>query len=557
MKGMGEMMEGMHAPPPKDLYPSLISLPELTSETRDEIAKQAAERMRSGAELWSAGLEQLTEASGNEDYAAMQEALAQIREGVERFESGLAARRALAEGKAPRSEALHWFKQEMNLLSPTGEETGFRLWGMTPFHTTVMAGLVLFAVVMIGMYYFKMQRASRLLRDLTGGAPKVAAVAGTPVVSPAGGPPVALESSPTGWARAPGKKWSGKLRVGHVFQETADVKTFRLMNPLGGVLPFTYLPGQFLTVMVPIDGQPVKRGYTIASSPTQHDYVEITVKHKEGGEVSGYLHSHVHEGDLLEFSGPSGAFTFTGRECKCILLIGGGVGITPLMSVLRFLTDRSWSGDIYLLYGCRKPEDIIFREELDYLQRRHPNVHVVVTISQPEGTDWQGAAGRISKELISQSVPDLASRYVHICGPVPLMEGVKKTLIELGVPKERVKTEAFGTALGKPEPSKPQAAPPAGSEEEAARVRLPTVSFSQSDKSAPLPPDKPILDVADEIGVEIDNSCRSGICGLCKVKLISGEVTMELEDSLTPEDKAANVILACQAKSTGNVVVEA
>jgi ferredoxin-NADP reductase len=284
--------------------------------------------------------------------------------------------------------------------------------------------------------------------------------------------------------------------------------------------------------------------------------VEITVKHKEGGEVSGFLHTGVREGDLLELSAPSGSFTFTGRECKCILLIGGGVGITPLMSVLRYLTDRSWPGDIFLLYSCRTPQDIIFREELEYLQRRHPNLHVVIAISRPEGTDWKGPTGRITKDLISQSVPDLASRYVHICGPVPLMEAVKKMLVELGVPKERVKTEAFGPALGKPEPTV-QAAAPVGVEEKAARVALPTVTFSRSDKSAPLPPDKPILDVADEIGVEIDNSCREGTCGTCRVKLISGSVTMAVEDGLEPGDKENNIILACQAKATGNVEVEA
>ena len=531
------------------LYPSLMNLPELTPEQRHEIETQAGEQMRSGAAVWSAGLELLTQATENEDFSAMQEALAQVREGVERFDSGLAAQHALAEGQAPRRVALQWFKQEMSLLPPAGEETGFQLWGMSLFHTAIMAGLVIFAAVVIWLYFFRMRRASLLLHDLTGAGP----AAGTaPASALAGVAPAAL-SSPTGSAQPPTKKWSGKLRVGHIFQETPDVKTFRLMNPLGGALPFTYLPGQFITVSVLTDGKPVKRSYTIASSPTQHDYVEITVKHKEDGEISGFLHNRVREGDLLEFSGPSGTFTFTGRECKCILLIGGGVGITPLMSVLRFLTDRSWRGDIYLLYACRKPEDLIFREELDYLQRRHPNVHVVVTISKPEGTQWKGATGRITKDFITQSGPDLSSPYVHICGPVPLMESVKKILAELGVPKERVKTEAFGPALGKPEPTEP----PAGEEEKAAQVALPAVSFTLSDKSAPLPPDKPVLDVADEIGVDIDNSCRSGICGLCKVKLVSGQVTMAVEDALTPEDKAANVILACQAKSTGNVEVEA
>jgi ferredoxin-NADP reductase len=550
MEDMGGMMEGMGKPSPRELYPSLMTLPELTRERREELIGQAHARMQEGTRLFSRGLDQLAEAAEAEDDTAMQAALAQVREGLERFDSGLAARRALATGRAPRTIALQWFKQEMNLLPPTGERTGFRLWGMTSFHAAIMASLLLFAAVMIWMYYFKMERASRLLQDLTGGAPTATEGADAPIVSPAGGPPVALESIATISAQAPGKKWLGKLRVGRVFQEAPGVKTFRLLNPLGGVLPISYLPGQFITVAVQMGGRPVKRSYTIASSPTQHDYLEITVKHKEDGEISGFLHNRVQEGDLLEFSGPSGAFTFTGRECKCILLIGGGVGITPLMSVLRFLTDRSWPGDIYLLYCCRKPEDIIFREELEYLQRRHRNVHVVITISQPEGTGWMGATGRITKELITQSVPDLASRYVHVCGPVPLMEGVKKILGELGVPKERIKTEAFGPALGKPEPIKPVAEPATG-------IALSTVRFALSNKSAPLPKDKPILDVADEIGVEIDNSCRSGICGLCKVKLLSGQVTMDVEDSLTPEDKAAKMILACQAKSTGNVEVEA
>src|SRR5262249_53036717 len=116
-----------------------------------------------------------------------------------------------------------------------------------------------------------------------------------------------------------------------------------------------------------------------------------------------------------------------------------------------------------------------------------------------------------------------------------------------------------GPALGKPELTRPTVGLPtaAGGEERAARVALPAVSFSLSDKSAPLPPDKVILDVADEIGVEIDNSCRVGTCGTCRVKLLSGRVTMAVEEGLEPGDKEKNIILACQAKSTGNVVAEA
>lgn len=230
------------------------------------------------------------------------------------------------------------------------------------------------------------------------------------------------------------------------------------------------------------------------------------------------------------------------------------------MSVLRYLLDRSWSGDIFLLYGCRTPDDIIFREELEYLQRRHPNLRVVITISRPEGTDWKGPTGHITKELITQSVPDLPRRYIHICGPVPMMEATKQMLAELGVPRERIKLEAFGPAAGKVErtPALGVAAPAGrGAEPEAPVVALPTVTFSSSRKSAPLPPDKVILEVAEENGVDIDYSCRVGICGVCRIKMTSGQVTMAVEDGLQPGDKEKGIILACQAKSTGNVTVEA
>ncbi|MFH5802800.1 FAD-binding oxidoreductase [Alienimonas sp. DA493] len=551
----GGMMERMGAPPPREMYPTLMGLPDLSPEQRDEVEREAHQRMMRGTALLSEGLDALPAAAERDDFEAMQAATTQMQEGLAQFESGLAAQRALRDGEAPREVALHWFKREMNLLPPAPEDVGFRFWGMGLFHTAVMALLVAFAAAMLWMYFFKMRRAAALLRDLTGGA----AGTGTPAAasSVAASSVASAAASGLKGPASPEKpqKWSGNLRVSRIFQETPNVKTFRLMNPAGGALPFRFLPGQFLTVTVSPDGKPVKRSYTIASSPTQQDYAEITVKHEDGGVVSGYLDDRVESGDLLEVSGPAGAFVFTGRQCDCILLIGAGVGVTPLMSVLRYLTDRSWPGDVFLLYSCRTPDDIIFKEELDYLQRRHPNLKVVVTVSRPEGTSWEGPKGRISKELITQSVPDLESRYVHVCGPVPMMEAVKRMLVELGVPRERVKVEAFGPALGKPEPV-PRTVE-RGPDERAARANLPTVRFEVSDKSTPLPPDEPILDVADEIGVEIDNSCRVGTCGLCRVKLLSGEVTQEVTDGLEPGDEEAGIVLACQAKSTGNVTVEA
>jgi hypothetical protein len=206
MQGIMGGMMGQN--PPKEEFPSLMSLPELTRERREEILNQAQARMQEGTTVLSKGLDQLAQAADTGANAAMQEALVQVHEGLQRFESGLAAKRAVTEGKAPREIALQWFKREMNLSGPaTGEEPGFRLWGMTPFHTFVMAVLVVFAVVMIWMYYHKMRRASELVARLTSGAPTAGAVAaGTPVVPgatavppPAVAPHRTVPSRPARW----------------------------------------------------------------------------------------------------------------------------------------------------------------------------------------------------------------------------------------------------------------------------------------------------------------------------------------------------------------------
>jgi ferredoxin-NADP reductase len=547
--GMGGMMDMMHGrPQAREPFPELMNSPTLDDAAKVRLRTAADERIREGTAIFQEALESLSSALEVEDWAGGHAALGRLREGAARMDAGVTLRRAATGKTEPTAAALAWFKREMNLStlpeSPTARTGPF---GLSWFHFLTMAALVGFAAVMVVMYYRKMHRAAELLQGLTG-APE-AAVASQTRQADATRP--AESSSDVAAPVRTGSRWSGRLRVARIFKETPDVKTYRLMNPLGGVMPFTFLPGQYLTVTVLKDGKPVRRSYTIASSPTQHDYVELTVKHEPGGVVSGHLHDLVKEDDSLECTGPSGSFVFTGRECKCILLIGGGVGITPMMSVLRYLTDRAWSGDIYLVYGVHAPEDVIYREELDYLAHRCPNLHVVVSVSHPEGTPWQGTTGRVDKALIARSVPDLPSRYVHVCGPVPFMETVKGALLELGVPQDRMKMEAFGPALGRPVPSSAAAPTPPSGE------KYPTVSFAKSHTSAPIAPDQTVLEVADHVGVQIDNSCRVGTCGICRVKLHSGTVTMEIEDGLEPGDKEKNIILACQAKATANVSVEA
>lgn len=544
-KAMGAEMEGMMRqmlnPPPKELYPTLMSLPELSAKKRTEIEREAHARMTSGTKQMSLGLTRMPQLVERKDYKALQSATEQMRQGLAQFESGLAAHRALADGKAPKDIALEWFRTTMSLPTPESLENA-TLASSTPpwFHPAIMTLLVGFAVLMVGMYFFKMHRATTLVAALSGATGPAAVASSVAVPNPVS--PTAAPIVPSG--PLPGS-WSGKLRVARIFQETPDVKTFRLAGPSEAAFPFTFEPGQFVAISVPVEGKTVKRSYSIASSPCCHGWCDITVKHSTGGVVSGYLHDNVKEGDLLDAAGPWGRFTFRGQEAPSVVFVAGGVGITPLMSSIRYLTDQSWPGRIDLLYACSSANNIIFREELEYL-RRHPNLHVTFVLSKEESPSWTGPRGHITKELLQELVPDLTSRRIHLCGPPPMMSALQEQLAALGVAAKQIHTELFIS----PEIGAPSKAAPIGS------VTY-DCAFARSNKTAASQPGQTVLETAEQSGVHIDYSCRQGFCGVCKVKLLEGSVSMAVEDGLAPEEKAAGLVLACQAIQQSNVRIDA
>lgn len=556
--GMDKMMEKMGAPKPKDLYPSLMALPDLPQELRDELKDAARKRMSQGSSIMAEGFKGLSAAVEHDDFATMQESIEQIKEGLSQYDSGLATERALVEGKAPKNVALQWFKSQMNLLPVSMQSQPTTLFGMSLFHTSLMFILVLFAIAMIWMYLFKLRRASALLAELATSQPTASDSANA---EPAPAPAAAEETHSTpvipadSETQAPASpvatgKWSGELEVVNQSQETPNVRTFRLTIPGGGPLPFAYQPGQFLTFSLQPEDKIVKRSYTIASSPSQRDYIEVTIKREEQGLISRYLHDQVKVGDKLTLQAPGGKFHFNGSEADNIVLLSGGVGITPMMSATRYLTDHCWSGNIYFLFCARTSDDFIFRQELEYLQQRHENLHVLASMTRAKGTSWMGPQGQFTPEVIKDFVPDISQHRAHICGPPAMMDAVKDMLLGLGVPTNQIKTEAFGTVKRAPT-AQPVAIPVPADQS------VPKVAFSLSQKTGDLPPGKTVLEAADDNGVEIDNSCRSGTCGSCMVKLLSGQVSMEVEDGLEPEDKTNGYILACQAVATEDVVVEA
>ncbi|HTJ45092.1 MAG TPA: ferric reductase-like transmembrane domain-containing protein, partial [Kofleriaceae bacterium] len=341
---------------------------------------------------------------------------------------------------------------------------------------------------------------------------------------------------------APAKKptfWKGELVIARIFDETHDVKTFRLVNPDGGPLPFEHTAGQYINLHLTIDGKRVNRSYTIASSPTRSAYCEISVKRASYGSV--HLHETWREGQRVRVSAPAGKFVFAGGpgDAERVVLIAGGIGITPMMSVVRSLTDRGWKGEMYLLFSVRKAADVVFADELAYLQKRFPNLHVEIVSSE--------ARGHITAEMIKTFVPGLARGPVMLCGPDPMMTAMRAHCVALGVPDAEIHQEAF---ISTP----PVELAPDGAEPLEPGA-LANITFKRAGKTA-AQTELTVLEAAEDCGVAIPFECRSGICGQCKTKLVSGKVAMEVQDALTPADRSKGLILACQARAARDIVVD-
>jgi ferredoxin-NADP reductase len=337
------------------------------------------------------------------------------------------------------------------------------------------------------------------------------------------------------------RPWSGKLRILSARQETKDVRTLRLVNPAGGPLPFTFAPGQYLNVSFELDGKAVRRSYTIASSTEQRAHCEITVRRTDDGWVSRHVHEGLSEGDLIAITAPAGRFVFDPIIEERVTLIGGGVGITPLMSIVRSMTDRAWRGRMEMILSMRSAEEIIFAEELLGLAKRFPNLHVTITLTR--GAASPHRQGRLDKEALTEILGGAPAGPIYLCGPEAMMREVRATLLSLGVSEPSIRTEAFVS---------PKASSASATDGDAQEI-----AFEQQGIVTSAPRGLTILEAAENAGLTLPFECRSGICGQCKVKLLRGEVTMDSEDALSPAEKADGLVLACQAHATSDVIVDA
>ncbi len=247
--------------------------------------------------------------------------------------------------------------------------------------------------------------------------------------------------SPANLPARPSDLWAGELVVSDVRDEGPGVKTFRLCHPTQAKLPFSFLPGQFLTVTLDQSHERLQRCYTIASSPSDEKFCEITVK--RDGAASRFLHEQVRSGARLGVMGPMGRFTFDGRGDNAVVMIAGGIGVTPFMSKIRYLAAQDWPGQIDLIYSAKTAPDIVFASELAALQHTYPRLRIHITLTAPDEA-WRGARGRISAPWLQAVTPDIVDRPARLCGPIAMAASLRLMLHKLGIPDSRIVTEAFG-----------------------------------------------------------------------------------------------------------------
>lgn len=338
------------------------------------------------------------------------------------------------------------------------------------------------------------------------------------------------------------------LRLARIERQTDEACSLRFVLPAGEEMHFK--PGQFLTFNFDVDGKRVIRSYSISSSPTQSGYIEITPKRIPNGLVSSYLTTRAEVGLTVEAKGPSGQFYFDERRHGKLVFITAGSGITPVMSILRYVDDRCLSNEIVLFHSTRYRRNILFMRDLEAMNTRVQNLRIVATVTGDD-PDWNGLRGRITREMIAEYLGDIAGATFFICGPKAFMQKAYEILSSLGVDRARILQESFGGS-----PVVFTAALPqdmlAASESTA-----PIVEFVRSGKSCEIRKGCSLLETAEINGVAIPSSCRQGQCGTCATRLISGDVEMDVQDGLDDDLKAEGYVLTCVGRAKGNVKLDA
>jgi len=344
-----------------------------------------------------------------------------------------------------------------------------------------------------------------------------------------------------------------KLRVLNIIKETADCVSFGFDIPENLKSDYKFKQGQYLTLKLNIGGDEIRRCYSICTSPISDDEVRVAAKKVKGGRGSTWLNDTLKEGDEIEVMTPMGNFytELDASNSKTYVLLAGGSGITPIMSILKSILDVEQNSNVVLFYGNLNESAAIFKNELDSISDKSDNAKVYHILDQPEGEVEEELTGMMTKEkmnsLLKKHIDLQGDNEYFLCGPPGMKDGVLECLEELKLDPEKIHVEVFTFDTVKDTE--------AADNQEALQTELfcdckATIIIDDEEHEVAIESGTVVLQAALDAGLDASFSCRGGMCMTCRAKLVDGKVKMKLNYALTDKEIELGYILTCQSQPT-------
>lgn len=340
-----------------------------------------------------------------------------------------------------------------------------------------------------------------------------------------------------------------QIAVKEVIKETTDAVSIVFDIPQDLAPEFKYKAGQYLTIKATINGESVRRSYSLSSSPSVDKYLKVTSKKVENGKMSHYLYDHVKAGDVLDVMPPEGNFIVEtdAIQSKKYVLFAAGSGITPIMSILKTVLEEEPRSSIKLVYGNRTPNEIIFYDELKQLADEYQGRLIVQHILSQGSIEGGVGNTRINSPIVSATVAEQGSDAVYyICGPEGMIQSTEEALKAASVAKEQINIEYFtSSAVDEGKDTVYE-----GNQNEV------TVILDGEEFKVTLNDGETILMAADRQGIDPPYSCQSGVCTTCKAFVKQGKIDMGESFALDEEEIEEGFILTCCSRpASGGVII--
>lgn len=345
-----------------------------------------------------------------------------------------------------------------------------------------------------------------------------------------------------------------RLAIDDLRRESSDAVSMTFVIPCELADDYAFSPGQYLTLRTMLDGEEVRRSYSICSGPDDGE-IRIAVKKVDGGAFSSWAADELKRGDELDVMTPTGRFGVVSPAEAGRTHVGfaAGSGITPILSIVKGVLAREPDSRFFLFYGNRATDNIMFLEALEELKDRFIDRLSIFHVISGEEQDIPILHGRLDGDkvrvLLRSLVPAESVDHVFICGPSGMSEAIEATCRDIGIADDRIHVERFVSEFGgKPRPKKAVAA-------DAPPKAIASLIIDGKRRDVPVAVDEAILDAALRAGIDLPFACKGGMCSTCRAKLVEGEAPMDLNYSLEPWELKAGFVLTCQAKPSSERVV--